>query len=206
MEVIDGNAGDYLLGEVQRIRMMAPGNRTWFRKGRIASRLGSSTDSAIAREEREGGREGEGGGQRLGVGSNGSGSRLRARYIKNPTSHRGPQHPYSSRHLSHPITSITWRMTTSSLASERGGSRSVPCTPATLRLDHLSLSRQEHRTSSLSHKLSGPPTSSSPATHKSHCETSACSLASLERAIIRRRDAELYAYVFPDSHDEGTHD
>ncbi|RZR90469.1 hypothetical protein BHM03_00018356 [Ensete ventricosum] len=38
--------------------MMAPGNRTWFRKGRIASRLGSSTDSAIAREEREGGREG----------------------------------------------------------------------------------------------------------------------------------------------------
>ena len=44
----------YLLGEMHRILMMAPGNRTLFLKGRIARRLGSSTGSAIReREERE---------------------------------------------------------------------------------------------------------------------------------------------------------
>lgn len=37
----------YLVGEVQRILMMAPGKRTLFLKGRIAKRLGSSTDSAM---------------------------------------------------------------------------------------------------------------------------------------------------------------
>lgn len=38
---------NYLLGDVQRMRMMAPGRRTLFLKGKIARRLGSSTDSAI---------------------------------------------------------------------------------------------------------------------------------------------------------------
>lgn len=36
-----------LLGEVQRILMIAPGNNTLFLNGRIAKRLGRSTDSAI---------------------------------------------------------------------------------------------------------------------------------------------------------------
>lgn len=36
-----------LLGEVQRIRIMAPGKRTLFLKGRIPSLPGSSTDSPI---------------------------------------------------------------------------------------------------------------------------------------------------------------
>lgn len=35
------------MGEVQRILMMAPGKRTLFLNGRIAKRLGSSTDSAM---------------------------------------------------------------------------------------------------------------------------------------------------------------
>lgn len=39
--------GANLLGEVHRIRMMAPGKRTLFLKGRIPRRLGSSTDSAM---------------------------------------------------------------------------------------------------------------------------------------------------------------
>jgi hypothetical protein len=38
---------DYLLGEVQRMRIMAPGKSTLFLNGRIANRLGNSTDSAI---------------------------------------------------------------------------------------------------------------------------------------------------------------
>lgn len=37
----------YLAGEVQRIRTMAPGSNTLFRKGRIANRLGRSTISSI---------------------------------------------------------------------------------------------------------------------------------------------------------------
>lgn len=37
----------HLLGEVQRIRIIAPGRRTLFLNGRIPSRFGSSTDSAI---------------------------------------------------------------------------------------------------------------------------------------------------------------
>lgn len=44
---IDLSIVDYLLGEVQRIRMMAPGKRTLFLKGRIARRLGSSANSTI---------------------------------------------------------------------------------------------------------------------------------------------------------------
>jgi hypothetical protein len=47
---------DYLLGEVQRMRIMAPGKSTLFLNGRIANRLGNSTDSAIfsaGKEERK---------------------------------------------------------------------------------------------------------------------------------------------------------
>jgi len=42
-----------LAGEVQEIRMMAPGKRTLFLNGRIANRLGSSIDSAIRERQRE---------------------------------------------------------------------------------------------------------------------------------------------------------